>query len=144
MIDLLHRKQAADRRSRRGTFLVGIAAGISLVAGGLVLGAQIGAQNTPPAAHTQLGPAEQFYAMGTPVPGTGRDGVTGGLVLESKGWGTHAALKLSGGEGAAGVRAGGRRQERRPPGHDGLVGAARPVTAPRPTRSRSTCTARPR
>lgn len=96
VIDLLHRKQAADRRSRRGTFLTGLAAGIALVAGGLVLGAQIGAQNAPPAAQTQLGPAEQFYAMGTPVPGTGRDGVTGGLVLESKGWGTHAALKLSG------------------------------------------------
>lgn len=99
VIDLLHRKQAADRRSRRATFLVGLAAGIALVAGGLVVGAQIGAQNAPPAAHSRLGPAEQFYAMGTPVPGTGRDGVTGGLVLESKGWGTHAALKLSGVQG---------------------------------------------
>ncbi|MDA0634274.1 zf-HC2 domain-containing protein [Nonomuraea sp. MCN248] len=99
VIDLLRRKQAADRRSRRGTFLLGVAAAVALIAGGLVLGAQIGAQNAPPAAHSRLGPAEQFYAMGTPVPGTGRDGVTGGLVLESKGWGTHAALKLSGVEG---------------------------------------------
>ena len=57
--------------------------------------------------------------MGTPHPGVGADGVSGGLVLESKGWGTHAALQLSGVKGPAGVRAGRRGQERRTPRHEG-------------------------
>ncbi|MGN9782745.1 anti-sigma factor family protein [Nonomuraea sp. ZG12] len=101
VIDLLRRKQAADRRTRRSTFLIGVAASIALVVGGLTVGAQFGGQSaTPPAAHSaQMGPAEQFYAMGTPLPGVGADGVSGGLVLESKGWGTHAALELSGVKG---------------------------------------------
>jgi hypothetical protein len=101
VIDLLRRKQAADRRTRRSTFLIGVAASIALVVGGLTVGAQFGDQSaTPPAAHSaQMGPAEQFYAMGTPLPGVGADGVSGGLVLESKGWGTHAALELSGVKG---------------------------------------------
>ncbi|MGW0479664.1 anti-sigma factor family protein [Nonomuraea sp. NPDC003214] len=102
VIDLLRRKQAADRRSRRGTFLVGVAAAVTLVAGGLVAGAQFGGSS--PAApvaspHDDVGPAERFYAAGTPVEGVGSGGVTGGLVLESKGWGTHAALKLAGVKG---------------------------------------------
>ncbi|WP_063780993.1 anti-sigma factor family protein [Nonomuraea sp. SBT364] len=106
VIDLLRRKRAADRRARRSTFLVGVAAAVTLVAGGLVVGAQFGggAPASPVASpvappHDGIGPAEQFYAMGTPVEGVGTGGVTGGLVLESKGWGTHAALKLSGVKG---------------------------------------------
>ncbi|GGP16112.1 zf-HC2 domain-containing protein [Nonomuraea glycinis] len=100
VIDMLRRKQAADRRTRRSTFVIGVAASVTLVLGGLTIGAQFGGESTPPAAHTaQLGPAEQFYAMGTPLPGVGADGVSGGLVLESKGWGTHAAIQLSGVKG---------------------------------------------
>lgn len=100
VLDLLRRKRAADRRSRRGTFLMGLAASVALLAGGLTVGAQLADRPAPPAAHgTELGPAEQFYALGTPLPGTGTGGVSGGLVLESKGWGTHAALKLSGVKG---------------------------------------------
>lgn len=101
VIDLLRRKRAADRRSRRSTFLIGVAAAVTLVVGGLTIGAQFGGESaTPPAAlSAQPGPAEQFYAMGTPTPGVGADGVTGGVVLESKGWGTHAALELSGVKG---------------------------------------------
>jgi hypothetical protein len=99
VLDLLRRKREADRRGRRSTFLVGVAAAVTLVAGGLVAGAQFGGPAAAPpvaAPHESLGPAEQFYALGTPVEGVGSGGVRGGLVLESKGWGTHAALKLSG------------------------------------------------
>jgi hypothetical protein len=104
VIDLLRRKKAEDRRSRRGTFVIGLAASVTLVAGGLAVGTQLGGGDAAPpvaAGHpTQhLGPAEQFYADGKPIEGVGADGVTGGLVLESKGWGTHAALKLSGVKG---------------------------------------------
>ncbi|SEK97701.1 anti-sigma factor family protein [Nonomuraea pusilla] len=104
VIDLLRRRQAADRRARRGTWLIGTAAAVTLVAGGLTVGTQLAGQAGAPggqpvaaAGHAgHLGPAEQFYADGTPVEGRGADGVTGGLVVESKGWGTHAALRLSG------------------------------------------------
>jgi hypothetical protein len=102
VIDLLRRKKAADRRTRRGTFVIGMAAAVTLVAGGLTVGTQFAGDDTPPAAAghmDHMGPAEQFYADGTPMVGKGADGVSGGLVVESKGWGTHAALKLSGVKG---------------------------------------------
>ncbi|MDR8414864.1 zf-HC2 domain-containing protein [Nonomuraea sp. 3-1Str] len=104
VVDLMRRKRTADRRARRGTIVIGLAAAVTLVAGGLTVGTQLGDPGAapPPAAaghHDHLGPAEQFYADGTPVAGTGARGVTGGLVIESKAWGTHAALKLSGVKG---------------------------------------------
>ncbi|MBF8189937.1 zf-HC2 domain-containing protein [Nonomuraea sp. K274] len=106
VIDLLRRKKAADRRTRRGTFVIGMAAAVTLVAGGLTIGTQLGADDSAQVAQghpghmgTHMGPAEQFYAEGKPIAGTGAGGVTGGLVVESKGWGTHAALKLAGVKG---------------------------------------------
>ncbi|NUO99289.1 MAG: zf-HC2 domain-containing protein [Nonomuraea sp.] len=101
VVDLLRRKKAADRRTRRGTFLLGMAAAVALAAGGLTVGTQLTAGDTPQVAagRDHMGPAEQFYADGRPIAGKGADGVSGGLVVESKGWGTHAALKLSGVKG---------------------------------------------
>ncbi|MEV0151745.1 MULTISPECIES: zf-HC2 domain-containing protein [unclassified Nonomuraea] len=103
VVDLMRRKRTADRRARRGTIVIGLAAAVTLVAGGLTVGTQLGDSGAPPPVaaghHDHLGPAEQFYADGTPVAGTGARGVTGGLVIESKAWGTHAALKLSGVKG---------------------------------------------
>jgi len=106
VVSLLRRKRAADRRARRGTFVIGMAAAVTLVAGGLVVGTQLDAGETAPLAQgrsgemgTHMGTAEQFYAEGRPLPGKGADGVTGGLVVESKKWGTHAALKLAGVKG---------------------------------------------
>ncbi|WP_219470036.1 anti-sigma factor family protein [Nonomuraea rhizosphaerae] len=101
VIDLLRRKKAEDRRSRRGTFVIGLAASVTLVAGGLAVGTQLGGNDSAPSVaasghNSHLGPAEQFYADGTPIPGQGAAGVSGGLVIEEKGWGTHAALKLAG------------------------------------------------
>lgn len=100
VVDLLRRRKEKDRRARRGTLVIGVAAAVTLVAGGIAVGAQLGDGGPPPLtahgpSHGQ-GPAEQFYEEGTPVSGTGVDGVTGGVVYESKGWGTHAALKLGG------------------------------------------------
>ncbi|MFG2073400.1 anti-sigma factor family protein [Nonomuraea maritima] len=127
----LPRREDAGRRTRRGTLAMGMAAAVTLVAGGLAIGTQIGAQlgtQADPRAGAQIGaqvgaqvdtrvgageprptahgagggmgdhtgPAEQFYAAGRPITGEGSDGVTGGLVVESKKWGTHAALKLAG------------------------------------------------
>ncbi|NUR87746.1 MAG: zf-HC2 domain-containing protein [Nonomuraea sp.] len=99
VVDLLRRKKAADRRRRRGTFLLGMAAAVALVAGGLTVGTQLAADDPAQVAAGHMGPAEQFYADGEPIAGKGVDGVSGGLVVESKGWGTHAALKLSGVKG---------------------------------------------
>ncbi|MEV4106213.1 zf-HC2 domain-containing protein [Nonomuraea sp. NPDC049695] len=102
VIDLLQRKKAADRRTRRGTFVIGMAAAVTLVAGGLTVGTQLNGEAAPQIAQghaNHLGPAEQFYADGVPIEGKGVDGVTGGLVVESKAWGTHAALKLAGVKG---------------------------------------------
>ncbi|MEV5328600.1 zf-HC2 domain-containing protein [Nonomuraea sp. NPDC052634] len=106
VVSLLRRKRAADRRARRGTFVIGIAAAVTLVAGGLVVGTQLDAGEAVPLAQgrsgemsTHMGTAEQFYAEGRPIQGKGVDGVTGGLVVESKKWGTHVALKLAGVKG---------------------------------------------
>ncbi|SEG33359.1 Putative zinc-finger [Nonomuraea solani] len=106
VIDMLRRKKTADRKTRRGTFVIGMAAAVTLVAGGLTVGTQLSGDDPPQVAQghtghmgTNMGPAEQFYAGGQPIEGKGVDGVTGGLVVESKGWGTHAALKLAGVKG---------------------------------------------
>ncbi|KAB8192271.1 hypothetical protein FH608_026670 [Nonomuraea phyllanthi] len=102
VVSLLRRRRAAHRRTRRGTFVLGMAAAVTLVAGGLAVGTQLAAGSAPTVAQGSdghMGPAEQFYADGAPIEGRGVDGVTGGLVVESKAWGTHAALRLAGVKG---------------------------------------------
>lgn len=42
VVDLMRRKRAADRRARRGTIVIGMAAAVTLVAGGLTIGTQLG------------------------------------------------------------------------------------------------------
>ncbi|MDF2704910.1 zf-HC2 domain-containing protein [Nonomuraea muscovyensis] len=103
VVDLMRRRRAADRRTRRGTVVIGLAAAVTLVAGGLTVGMQLsGGMSATQVATGQdphMGPAEQFYADGSPVAGVGVGGVNGGLVVESKAWGTHAALRLAGVKG---------------------------------------------
>jgi len=97
VVDLLRRRKAADRRARRGTFVIGAAAAVTLVAGGIAAGTAIsGESGSVPVGHSAHGPAEDAYRAGTPLAGKGASGVTGGLVLETKGWGTHAVLELRG------------------------------------------------
>ncbi|MCG5214016.1 zf-HC2 domain-containing protein [Streptosporangium soli] len=97
LLDLLRRRKAADRRARRGTFVIGIAAAAALAAGGVAVGATMaGGGTAPPAGHSAHGPAEEFYLQGEPIAGQGAPGVSGGVVLEAKAWGTHAALELKG------------------------------------------------
>lgn len=116
MIDLLRYRQASVRRARRRTFVIGVAAAVALVAGGVTVGTTVsGAGGAEVPGHSAHGPAEEFFRRGAPIAGTGAAGVAGGLVLESKGWGTHAALKLTGVRGPleceliAVSRTGGRR-----------------------------------
>ncbi|GHH65757.1 RNA polymerase subunit sigma [Streptosporangium violaceochromogenes] len=96
VINLLRRKKAADRRARRGTFVIGVAAAITLVAGGITVGTVVASGGGGTSAHSAHGPAEEFYKQGQPIVGKGAPGVSGGLVLETKRWGTHAALELTG------------------------------------------------
>lgn len=95
VIDLLRRKKAADRRARRGTFVIGVAAAVTLVAGGITVGTVV-AGDGGASVHSAHGPAEEFYKRGRPIAGKGSPGVSGGLVLETKRWGIHAALELTG------------------------------------------------
>ncbi|NUR92479.1 MAG: zf-HC2 domain-containing protein [Nonomuraea sp.] len=102
VIDLLRRRHAEARKSRRGTLVMAAAAAVTLLVCGITIGSGLGDGTQAPVAAEHaghLGPAEQFYAEGRPVDGKGSGGVTGGLVLESKDWGTHAALKLAGVKG---------------------------------------------
>ncbi|GIH98047.1 anti-sigma factor family protein [Planobispora takensis] len=102
VIDMVRRERAADRRTRRGTLVTAVAAAVALVSGGVVAGAAIGGDRVAvPITHpghddSERGPAEEFYHRGTPVAGDGAPGVSGGLVLEAKEWGTHAAMELKG------------------------------------------------
>src|SRR5690606_1727923 len=92
----IRRKRAAERRSRFVMLVAGMAASVTLVAGGVVAGFLLD-EGEPMAAPT-LGPdsihspAEALYRSGTPLTGVGESGISGGVVMESKLWGTHAAL----------------------------------------------------
>src|SRR5690606_35118070 len=78
-------------------------ASVTLVAGGIAGGFALD-QGTPVAAphedggpmDSSHGPAEQLFRSGVPMTGVGEAGITGAVVMESKRWGTHAALELKG------------------------------------------------
>ncbi|SDR29835.1 anti-sigma factor family protein [Thermostaphylospora chromogena] len=97
----LRRKRAAERRSRYVMLAAGVAASVTLVAGGVVAGFLMDDGGSVSAAPT-LGPdsmhspAEALYRSGTPLTGVGESGISGGVVMEPKLWGTHAALELKG------------------------------------------------
>ncbi|MFI6509755.1 anti-sigma factor family protein [Streptosporangium sp. NPDC050855] len=100
VIDLPRHRKVTDRRTRRGTFMIGAAAAVTLVAGGIAAGTAFSTEGTSaPAGHSAPGPAEDAYRGGVPLAGTGASGVAGGLVIETKGWGTHAVLELKGVKG---------------------------------------------
>ncbi|WP_131742192.1 anti-sigma factor family protein [Actinomadura roseirufa] len=108
VIDLLRRRRSAERRFRRGTYLIGAAAAAVLLATGVAVGTRVGGAPAPVAdphsghgLHAPTpGPAQALVLWGerreASDPRTGASGVTG---LEGKGWGTHVGLELRGVKG---------------------------------------------
>ncbi|WP_067490322.1 anti-sigma factor family protein [Actinomadura hibisca] len=98
VIDLIQQQQQRDRRARRGTYVIGAVAAVTVLAVGITIGASLKDDSTPPVAggHNH-GPAQSLVIWGDrhsgKDPATGVNGVVG---LESKGWGTHVGLELRG------------------------------------------------
>ncbi|WP_243725670.1 anti-sigma factor family protein [Actinomadura rubrisoli] len=97
VIDMLRRRRAAERRFRRGTYLIGSAAAAVFLAAGITIGTAMSdnpARTDPHAAH---GPARALVIWGerhkAADAATGASGVVG---LEGKAWGTHIGLELRG------------------------------------------------
>ncbi|MBC6460486.1 zf-HC2 domain-containing protein [Actinomadura sp. HBU206391] len=92
VIDLLHRRRRAALRRRRWTSVIGLVAGIALVAGGAAIGAAIAGDAEAP---DHGSPAAELLARGerhsATDPATRAKGV---VALESRPWGTQVALDL--------------------------------------------------
>ncbi|MFD0683039.1 anti-sigma factor family protein [Actinomadura fibrosa] len=102
VIDMLRRKREAERRFRRGTYIIGTAAAAVLLATGVTIGSAVsgGEKTAPEDPHAAHGPAQALVIWGerhqASNPATGASGVVG---LESKAWGTHVGLELRGVKG---------------------------------------------
>ncbi|MBT2208454.1 MULTISPECIES: zf-HC2 domain-containing protein [Actinomadura] len=98
VVDL--RRRRAERRFRRGTYLIGVAAAGVLLATGVTIGSALGGESPGGDQHSAHSPARALVIWGerhqAANPGTGASGVVG---LESKGWGTHVGLELKGVKG---------------------------------------------
>ncbi|MBC6460953.1 anti-sigma factor family protein [Actinomadura sp. HBU206391] len=92
------RRAIAERRRRRGTAILGAAAGVALLAGGVTIGIAITGQGGP-----VLPPAQDHGTLAQDLLNTGErrsatdptTRVAGTVAMETKGWGTHVALDLS-------------------------------------------------
>jgi hypothetical protein len=91
---LLRRRKAAARRQRRGTAILGIAAGIALLAGGITVGAAVASNGTFGHDHGNV-PADLLVWGVTRKATDAKTGVSGIVAMEDKGWGTHLALDLT-------------------------------------------------
>ncbi|QXJ24639.1 zf-HC2 domain-containing protein [Actinomadura graeca] len=100
VIDMLRQKRRAERRFRRGTYIIGTAAAAALLATGVTIGASLDDGAAPSDQHSGHGPAQALVIWGerhrASNAATGASGVVG---LESKGWGTHVGLELRGVKG---------------------------------------------
>ncbi|GII85132.1 RNA polymerase subunit sigma [Sphaerisporangium siamense] len=98
LLRLVRRDRAAGRRAGLTRYAGGLAAAAALVLGGVAAGATVAGGPSFGPGHSPHGPAEAYYKAGVPIPGRpgGVPGVSGGLVLEGKDWGTHVALELRG------------------------------------------------
>ncbi|WP_067455241.1 anti-sigma factor family protein [Actinomadura macra] len=100
VIDMLRRRQRAERRFRRGTYIIGTVAAAALLATGVTIGTSLDNESVSPDQHAGHGPAQALVIWGerhqAANTGTGASGVVG---LESKGWGTHVGLELRGVKG---------------------------------------------
>ncbi|MEU5881960.1 zf-HC2 domain-containing protein [Spirillospora sp. NPDC047279] len=95
VIDMLQRRRLADRRRRRGTYVIGSVAAAAVLAAGVTLGAAItgdGGAGEPGHNH---GPAQALVIWGERHSGSdARSGASGVVGLENKAWGTHVGLEL--------------------------------------------------
>jgi hypothetical protein len=91
--DLLRRRRTARRRQRRGTAVIGLAAGIALLAGGAAVGAAV-ADHGARSGHGSV-PADLLAWGETRRATDAKTGVAGIVAMENKGWGTHIALDLT-------------------------------------------------
>ncbi|MGI5167695.1 hypothetical protein ACQEU3_25435 [Spirillospora sp. CA-253888] len=94
----MHRQRLRERRSRRGTYVIGTVAAATVLAVGITVGASLKDDSAPPTAGGHAhGPAQALVIWGERHAGrdaaTGASGVVG---LERKGWGTHVGLELRG------------------------------------------------
>jgi hypothetical protein len=91
VIDMVRRKRRADRRTRRGAYVIGAAAAGVALAAGIGLGTVLD-DDGPPAKQpsVQAITGERFQATNA---STGASGTVG---LVDKGWGTQVSLELRG------------------------------------------------
>lgn len=92
VLDMVRGRRRADRRFRRGAYVVGTAAAAVALGAGVAIGAALGEEGEqrrpPPVAQPVTG--RQFHATDA---GTGAAGTVG---LVDKGWGTQVSLELRG------------------------------------------------
>lgn len=93
VIDMMRRRRRADRRFRRGAYVVGTAAAAVALGAGVAVGTTLGGDEggepkPPPVAQSLTG--QRFQATNA---GTGASGAVG---LVDKGWGTQVSLELRG------------------------------------------------
>jgi hypothetical protein len=92
---LLRRRRIDARRRRRATAVLGLAAGVALLAGGVTVGATVAGRGGH-AGMNHGGVPGDLLAWGETRRATDpRTGVTGIVAMENKGWGTHIALDLT-------------------------------------------------
>ena len=92
---LLRRRRTAKRRQRRGTAIIGLAAGIALLAGGAVVGAAVADRGTQ-SGHDHGNVPADLLAWGETRRATdAKTGIAGIIAMEDKRWGTHIALDLT-------------------------------------------------
>jgi hypothetical protein len=89
---LLGRRRDAARRRRRRTAVLGLAAGVALLAGGVAIGATTAGDGAY-SGHDV--PADLLVWGETRAATDARTGVAGTVAMENKGWGTHIALDLT-------------------------------------------------
>jgi hypothetical protein len=86
---LIHRRATRQRQHRRWQVVVGAAAGIALIGGGIGVGVAAASQHGGPGAPAVAIPGQLHTATD---PGTGAAGTVG---LQTKAWGTIVTLDLS-------------------------------------------------
>jgi hypothetical protein len=100
LIDMLRHRKVAERSRRRGTAILGAAAGVVLLAGGAVAGGFAAgddpAHPLPSAMPGHAAALDEIFKVGEKVAGTNAtNGVTGMIAMQSKGWGTDVGMELS-------------------------------------------------